>query len=46
MVGALAAHVGPSETVELGVDEWKQAVGSSGVAGVHGSEELGNVAGN
>ena len=29
VVGALAAHVGLSETVKLGVDEWKQAVGGS-----------------
>jgi hypothetical protein len=46
VVGALAAHIGLSEAVKLSVHEWKQPVGRSGVAGVHGFEKAGNLAGN
>jgi hypothetical protein len=46
VVGTLAAHVGLCETVELGVDEREEAVGSGGIAGMHGFEELGDVAWN
>jgi hypothetical protein len=45
VVGALAAHVGPGEAVELRVDEREQAVGGGGVAIVHGFEKLGDFAG-
>jgi hypothetical protein len=32
--------------VKLGVDEREEAIGSGGIAGVHGFEELGDVAWN
>jgi hypothetical protein len=32
--------------VELGIDEREEAVGGGGVAGMHGFEELGDVAWN
>jgi hypothetical protein len=40
VVGALAAHVGLGEAVELGVDEREEALGGGGVAVVHSLEEL------
>ena len=46
VVGALAAHIGLCEAVELGIDEREEAVGGGGVAGMHGFEELGDVAWN
>jgi hypothetical protein len=44
VIGALATHVGLGEAVELGVDEREQTVGGGGIAGMHGFEELGDVA--
>ena len=44
VVRALAAHVGLCEAVQLRVDEGEEPVGGGGVAGVHGFEELGDVA--
>ena len=43
VVGALAAHVGLGEAVQLGIDEGKQIFGGGRVAVMHGLEELGDV---
>jgi len=42
MVGALAAHVGLGDAMQLRVNERKQAACGGGVAAVHGFEELGD----
>jgi len=42
VVGALAAHVGLGEAMELRVDEREELVGGGGVAVVHSLEELGD----
>jgi hypothetical protein len=44
VVGALAAHVGPGEAVQLRVDEGEETVGGGRIAGVHGFEDLGDFA--
>jgi hypothetical protein len=42
MVGALAAHVGLGEAMQLRVNEGQQTACGGGVAVVHGFEELGD----